>query len=294
MDTRCGYIAILGAPNAGKSTLLNQLVGSKISIVSPKVQTTRFRVRGICMEGQAQLIFVDTPGIFQGKGAFEKSMVEEAWAGLADADAVLVLVDALKGLSEDTLHILDRLEKRLPKKKLPACIALNKIDAVEKPELITLAQACAKYSAFEQIFMISALKNDGVRDLRAWLARHMPEGQFLYPEDQLSDLPLRLLAAEITREKLFYQLRHELPYSLTVETEAWEHRKSGTVAISQAILVQRESQKMIILGKGGQMLKKIGTSARIELEKQLDAKVLLKLFVKVDADWQGRGPAPVL
>ncbi len=283
--TRCGHIAIIGAPNAGKSTLINRLTGSRIAIVSPKVQTTRVRLRGVCVEGEAQLVFIDTPGIFDAKRKFEQGMVKEAWAGASDADVVLLLIDASKGLDADTIAIAESLKKR---KNLRACLALNKIDEVKKPFLLKLAEACTQLGAFEQVFMISAKEGDGVDDIRRYLAKASPEGPWHYPEDYLTDLPMRELAAEITREKLFLILRQELPYSLKVETEKWDEKGKG-LTISQAITVEREGQKKIVIGEKGATLKKIGMSARKELERMLERKLRLELFVRVDENWKERG-----
>lgn len=283
--TRCGHIAILGAPNAGKSTLVNRLCGQKIAIVTPKAQTTRARMRGICMAGDAQLILIDTPGIFSTEKSFEKNMVREAWAGAKEADALLVLIDAEKGLDENVQAIIASLQKR---KSAPVLLAINKVDAVKKPYLLKLAEAVNALGLFDEIFMISAKTGDGVEDVKRTLAKLMPEAPWLYPEDHLTDAPMRELAAEITREKLFLLLRQELPYSLKVETEQWEEQKNGAVKISQVISVEREGQKKIVIGAGGDSLKKIGTSARLEIEKMLGQKVFLQLFVKVDEGWKER------
>ena len=280
--TRCGFVALVGAPNAGKSTLLNALVGSKVAIVSPKVQTTRTRVLGITLEGDSQLVFVDTPGIFQPKRRLERAMVAAAWQGAQDADLVVLLVDATADrIKPDTQAIIDGLKSA----GRPAILALNKIDAVKRPKLLALSEALNAAGDFTATFMISALTEDGIGDLRAALAAAVPEGPWLYPEDQLSDMPERLLAAEITREKLFLRLYQELPYAVTVETESWEQRDDGSIAISQVIFVQRDTQKAIVLGKGGQMIKAIGTAARQELEEILDCRVHVRLFVKVRESW---------
>jgi GTP-binding protein Era len=288
-DTRhCGYIAILGAPNAGKSTLMNQLVGGKVSIVTPKVQTTRVRVRGVCIEGAAQLVFVDTPGIFSATKAFEKGMVDEAWAGAGDADVLLLLIDAQSGLDERTQAILEQLKRYEGKRK---CVAINKVDAVQKPYLLKLAEALSAYGMFERFFMISALKGSGMKELRAWLAEQMPQGAWLYPEDETTDQPLREIAAEITREKLFLRLREELPYSVMVETDVWEQQASGNAKIMQTIFVEREGHKKIIIGDKGAMLKSIGIDARRDIERMIEGKVHLTLFVKVDDRWKDRALA---
>ncbi len=280
--TRCGVIAIIGEPNAGKSTFINRLVGGKVSIVTPKVQTTRFNVRGVCIHGQAQLIFVDTPGIFEAGKAFEKAMVQAAWSGIGDADAVLLLVDATAGLKDSTKQLFSKLKTSCKKSVF---LALNKIDKMDKPDLLALASRCNELGAFEGIFMISALKGDGVDDTKKQLARVMPQSPFLYPEDHLSDIPMRLLAAEITREKLFFKLSQELPYAIFVETESWEE-SANAVKIAQCIVVQKEGQKKIVLGVGGAMIKAIGIAVRQELEKMLEKRVHLSLFVKVRANWK--------
>lgn len=278
----CGIIAIIGEPNAGKSTLINRLVGSKVSIVTPKVQTTRFNVRGVCVEGEAQLIFVDTPGIFDAAKKFEKAMVNAAWAGIGDADCALLMLDAKRGLQDETLQLIEQLKKQ---SKKPVYLALNKVDAIEKEKLIGLAQACDAAGKFEHIFMISALTGSGVEDVRYHLAKAMPQGPWLYPEDQMSDISLRLLAAEITREKLFLKLEQELPYAAFVETESWEE-SDDSVKIAQAILVQREGQKKIVIGDKASMVKSIGIASRKELEKLLGKRVHLSLFVKVREGWK--------
>jgi len=285
--TRCGYVALVGAPNAGKSTLVNQLVGGKVSIVTPKVQTTRARALGICIDGAAQIVLVDTPGIFQPKRRLERAMVAAAWQGASDADLVLLLVDSTRGLDADTQGILDGLAKAGRR----AILALNKVDLVKRPALLALAD---RFRAIEgaggapliaDVFMISALTGDGVADLRAHLAARLPAGPWLFPEDQISDIPLRLLAAEVTREKLFLRLHQELPYSSTVETESWQERKDGSVRIEQVIYVRRDSQKAIVLGKGGRQIKAIGAAARAELAELFDRPVHLFLFVKVREGW---------
>jgi GTP-binding protein Era len=279
--TRCGYVALVGAPNAGKSTLLNRLVGAKVSIVSPKVQTTRSRVLGIAMEDGSQLVYVDTPGIFAPKRRLERSMVAAAWEGAANADVVVVLVDAKRGLDEDTRRIIDGLKAA----GRQAVLALNKIDLVKRETLLGLADLLAKEGIFDPVFMISGQTGSGVDDLRSHLAAAVPEGPFLFPEDQLSDMPQRLLAAEVTREQVFLQLHDELPYASTVETEAWEEFKDGSVKITQTIYVQRPSQRAIVLGKGGAQVKRIGARARAELEQMFERRVHLFLFVKVRENW---------
>ncbi|WP_083875727.1 GTPase Era [Caenispirillum salinarum] len=282
--TRAGFIAVLGAPNAGKSTLVNTIIGTKVSIVSPKVQTTRSIVRGIAMEGQSQLIFVDTPGIFKPNRRMERAMVSAAWTGAADADMVMLLVDARRGFSEDVKAIIDGLLEA----KRKAVLVINKVDTVARPSLLDLSADLFDTGAFSDVFMISALKGDGVRDLVDYLAARMPEGPWLFPEDEVSDLPQRLLAAEITREKLFLNLHQELPYSVSIETEAWEERKDGSVRIDQIIYVMRDSQRSIVLGKQGAQIKRIGAAARTELEELLERRVHLFLHVKVAEDWHER------
>jgi GTP-binding protein Era len=279
--TRCGFIALIGAPNAGKSTLINALVRSKVSIVSHKVQTTRMPVRGIIVEGASQLIFVDTPGIFAPKRRLDRAMVTSAWAGAHDADLTGLLIDARKGLDEEAEAIMAKLADTQGRKFL----VLNKVDVTDKPALLALATALNGRVKFEATFMVSALTGDGVDDMRSWLAGAVPPGPWLYPEDQMSDAPLRQLAAEITREKLFHRLHQELPYQSTVETEAWEEKKDGSVRIEQTIYVERESQKKIVIGKGGQTLKAIGADARKEISGIVEAPVHLFLFVKVREGW---------
>jgi GTP-binding protein Era len=280
---RCGYVALVGAPNSGKSTLLNRLVGSKLAIVTPKVQTTRARMLGIAIRGASQLVFMDTPGIFEPrpKRRLERAMVAAAWAGAEDADIVVVLVDAARGLDRDTRIILDRLKTS----GRVAVLALNKVDAVRREHLLPLAEALGREAEFARIFMISGLTGDGVGDLELYLAAAVPEGPWLFPEDQLTDLSERLLAAEATREQIFLQLHQELPYAVTVETEGWEEFADGSVKISQTIHVERPSQKAIVLGKGGQQLKRIGATTRAELERLLGRRVHLFLFVRVSEDW---------
>ena len=278
----CGFVAVIGAPNAGKSTLVNALVGAKVTIVSHKVQTTRVPVRGIAIEGKSQLVFIDTPGIFAPKRRLDKAMVEAAWGGTQDADVVALMVDAAKGLSEDVGRILDQLKAAKGKRFL----VLNKIDWVEdKSRLLLLAQEITARVAFDQVFMISALDGNGVADLKSHLARVMPEGPWHYPEDDISDAPLRQLAAEITREKIYHWLHEELPYSTTVETTDWKDFKNGSVRIEQTIFVERDSQKSIVLGKGGETIKKLSSDSRAEMAKLLERPVHLFLFVKVRENW---------
>ncbi len=281
--TRCGLVALVGAPNAGKSTLLNQMVGAKVSIVTPKVQTTRTRITGIAIEGETQLVFVDTPGIFtKTKRRLERAMVASAWAGAADADQVVVVVDGTKkGIGDDARSILAGLKEA----KRPAILALNKVDLIKRQELLPRAAQLNQEFDFTKTFMISAETGDGVADLKAHLASLMPEGPWLFAEDDLSDLSERLLAAEVTREQLFLKLHDELPYDLMVETESWKEFKDGSAKIQQVIYVRRDSQKAIVLGKGGATVKAINLAARKVLEEQLGRKVHLFLFVKVRDTW---------
>ncbi len=279
---RCGFVALVGAPNAGKSTLLNQLVGTKVSIVSPKVQTTRTRVRGIVMTEDAQLVFIDTPGIFAPKRRLDRAMVKAAWNGADDADLVVLVIDAGAGITEEVRAIIDQLKTQNRK----AILAMNKVDKVaDKEKLLRLSQEFFAEEVFTDVFMISAKKGSGTQDLVNFLAAKMPDGPWMFPEDDVSDMPLRLLAAEITREKLYYQLQQELPYSATVETELWEERKDGSVKLEQTIFVEREGQKAIILGKGGKRIKALGSDARKELEAIFERRVHLFLFVKVRENW---------
>ncbi|HEY1310610.1 MAG TPA: GTPase Era [Pseudolabrys sp.] len=280
-DTRCGFVALIGAPNAGKSTLLNALVGSKVTIVSRKVQTTRALIRGIAVEGKSQLIFVDTPGIFAPRRRLDRAMVTTAWSGAHDADLTGVLIDARKGIEEEAEAILDRLASV----KTPKILILNKIDVVPRDTLLALTKAANDKAAFEATFMISALTGDGVPDLKQWLAARVQPGPWLYPPDQISDAPVRQLAAEITREKLFERLHQELPYHSTVETESWKELRRGDLRVEQTIYVERESQRKIVLGKGGATIKAIGEAARKEIAEIVEAKVHLFLFVKVREGW---------
>jgi GTPase len=278
---RCGYVALVGAPNAGKSTLLNQLSGAKVSIVSPKVQTTRSRILGIAIEGAAQLIFVDTPGIFAPKRRLERAMVAAAWAGAQDADVVVLLVDAVRRVDDDTRRIIDGLKVAGRR----AVLALNKIDLVTPPQLLPLTAQLDREGIFDAVFMVSGLTGNGIEDLKRHLAAAVPEGPWLFPEDQLTDLPQRLIAAEVTREQVFLQLHQELPYASMVETGEWEERDDGSVRIAQTIHVQRDTQKAIVLGKGGRQIKLIGERARAELERMLGRRVHLFLFVRVTEGW---------
>jgi len=280
-DTRCGFAALIGAPNAGKSTLLNQLVGAKVSIVSRKVQTTRALVRGIALEGPAQIVFVDTPGIFAPKRRLDWAMVTSAWGGAGDADAVCLLVDAHKGVDEEVEAIL----ARLPQLSAPKILVLNKIDTIQHEKLLGLAADLNARLAFADTFMISALKGHGVEKFREKLAAYMPKGPWLYPEDQISDAPLRALAAEITREKLFERLHDELPYQSTVETTSWKDQKDGSARVEQTIFVTREGQKKIVIGEGGRTIKAIGQAARKEIIEAAEQNVHLFLFVKVRENW---------
>jgi len=282
MSQHCGFVSIIGAPNAGKSTLINRLVGAKVSIVSPKVQTTRTRVMGIVNHGRTQIVFVDTPGIFQPRKRLEKAMVAAAWQGTADAEEIMLLVDAGKGrVNEDTRAIIAKLKDT----RREVILLLNKIDMLQKEKLLSLAAELNGEGIFKETFMISALTGDGVEALLDTLAVRMPEGPWMFGEDQISDMPMRLLAAEITREKIFLQLGDELPYASTVETEQWEDFENGDVKISQTVYVMRDSQKAIVLGKGGARIKKIGQAAREELEEMLERRVHLSLFVKVRDKW---------
>jgi GTP-binding protein Era len=280
-DTRCAFVALIGAPNVGKSTLVNALVGTKVTIVSPKVQTTRTLVRGIAIEGHSQLVFVDTPGIFAPRRRLDRAMVTSAWSGAHDADMVALMVDAKRGLDDETEAILAKLEDVAGRKIL----ILNKVDLVDKPGLLALAQSANERTAFAATFMVSALAGDGLGDVKAWLAAHAPAGPWHYPEDQISDAPLRSLAAEITREQVFNRLHQELPYRSTVETDVWKELRDGAVRIEQTIYVERESQRKIVLGKGGAAIKAIGAAARAEIARLIEQPVHLFLFVKVREGW---------
>ena len=285
-EKRAGFVAIVGAPNVGKSTLLNRLVGTKVSIVSPKVQTTRSRILGICIEGPAQVIFIDTPGIFKPRRRLDRAMVAAAWGGARDADDILLLVGAnlvvsRRGLDGDTRTII----KRLKKSERKVTLAINKVDLVSKPKLLEMAAVLDTTGVFPDIFMISAEKGDGVPDLMAFLAARVQVGPWLFPEDQISDMPGRLTAAEITREKLYLQLHQELPYAAAVETEDWKEQDDGSVRIEQIIYVERPTQKAIVLGKGGARIKALGQAAREELEEIFERRVHLFLFVKVREKW---------
>ena len=279
--TRCGFVALIGAPNVGKSTLVNALVGSKVTIVSRKVQTTRALIRGIVVEGSAQIILVDTPGIFAPKRRLDRAMVSTAWSGAHDADLVCVLIDARAGIDAQAEAILTKLESV----SHPKILVINKVDLVPREKLLALAKAANERLAFSETFMVAALTGDGVDDLRRGLAQRVPEGPFLYPEDQMSDAPLRYLAAEITREKIYRQLHQELPYQSTVETDSWTERNDHSVRIEQTIFVERDSQRKIVLGKGGATIKSIGEQARKEIAEIVGQKVHLFLFVKVRDRW---------
>ncbi|MEY3081611.1 MAG: hypothetical protein RJA94_1596 [Pseudomonadota bacterium] len=279
--TRAGFCAIIGAPNAGKSTLVNQLTGSKVSIVSHKVQTTRARIRAIAMEGNAQIVLVDTPGIFKPKRTLDRAMVSNAWGGAGDADAVVLLVDGRPGLTEEAKEIIAHLSHT----KTKAVLVINKIDLMSRERLMEVAAEFNAAYPFEQTFMVSALNGSGTQDLLKYLASRMPESPWLYPADQVADVQLRFMAAEMTREVIYERLHEELPYSSTVETETWEEMKDGSVKIGQIIFVQRDSQKAIVLGKGGQTIKLLGQMARKEMEAQFGRKVHLFLFVKVRENW---------
>lgn len=280
-NTRCGFVALLGAPNAGKSTITNHFVGSKVSIVSPKAQTTRTTVKGIGIWQNTQIIFLDTPGIFKPKRRLDRAMVASAWNGVGDADIAVLVVDAKRGFDDETKAIIEKLKQN----NSDVVLVLNKIDLVKKDKLLELADELNKAYPFVETFMISALAGTGIDDFYNYLATHLPESPWYYPEEQMSDLPLKLLAAEIVREKLFLYLRQELPYALTVEPELWKRREDNSVRAEMTIYVEREGQKQIILGRGGSMIKKIGQSARHELEELLEDRIHLFLFVKVRENW---------
>lgn len=282
MSQKCGFVAVIGPPNAGKSTLSNALVGQKVTIVTQKAQTTRMRLRAVVMHADAQIILVDTPGIFAAKQRFDRAMVNEAWMGVNDADQVLVVLDAARAESNEIDLMLDGLAES--KKKVS--LVLNKIDTVPNESLLALVKALNNRVAFEDTFLISALKGDGLERLKDTLAANMPDGPFLYPEDQAADVPSLLLASEVMREKLFLRLHQELPYALTVETDKWENKKDGSVRIEQTVFVRRDSQKAIVLGKGGRTMKEISSEARLELEDMFERRVHLFVFVKVRKNWQ--------
>ncbi|MFB9221679.1 GTPase Era [Paracoccus cavernae] len=282
--TRAGFVALIGEPNAGKSTLLNQMVGAKVSIVTHKVQTTRARIRGIAMKDQSQIVFVDTPGIFRPRRRLDRSMVAAAWGGAADADIVVMLIEAHRGLTEGAQAILDALKERSDGR--PVALAINKIDRVKAETLLALTQKMNEAFPFVRTFLISAEKGYGCDDLLGWLAESLPESEWLYPEDQVADLPMRMIAAEITREKLTLRLHEEIPYQLTVETEKWEEKKDGSARVDQIVYVSRDGHKGIVLGKGGETIKAVGQAARQELTEFMGRPVHLFLTVKVRENWQ--------
>ena len=283
MTTRAGFVALIGEPNAGKSTLLNRMVGAKVSIVTHKVQTTRARIRGVALEGEAQIVFVDTPGLFKPRRRLDRAMVAAAWGGAADADIVVMLIEAHRGISEGVKHILESLKGLNPDQKV--ALAINKIDKVKSDSLLQLTEQMNSLHPFVKTFMVSAERGHGVPALREWLASELPEGPWLYPEDQIADLPMRMIAAEMTREKLTLRLHQELPYQLTVETEAWEERKDGSCRVDQIIYVMRDGHKGILLGKRGETIKAVSKASREELEEFLGRKVHLFLQVKVRPNW---------
>lgn len=285
-QTRCGFVALIGAPNAGKSTITNNFVGSKVSIVSPKVQTTRTLVKGIGIYDNTQIIFLDTPGIFKPKRRLDRAMVASAWGGVGDADITVLVVDAKRGFDDETQSIIAKLNKN----KIEAVLLLNKIDLVQKEKLLELSAKINAAGKFKETFMVSAITGQQIDDFYKYLADNLPISPWYYPEDQISDMPLKLLAAEIVREKLFLYLRQELPYALTVEPDLWERREDGSVRAEITIYVERDSQKIIVLGKGGAMIKRIGQAARRELEDLLEERIHLFLFVKVRENW-GDDPA---
>ena len=285
-ESKCGFVTLLGAPNAGKSTLVNYMVGAKVSIVSPKVQTTRSRVRGIVVKGDCEIVLVDTPGIFKPKRRLDRAMVASAWAEAEYSDVRLLVVDARRGLDDDTRSIIDSLKKNREK----AVLVLNKTDLTKGEKLLKLSSEINGLYAFEETFMVSALNGEGTADLENYLVSRMPESPFMFPEDQVSDLPNRLLAAEITREKMYLNLREELPYILTVETDMWKDNPDGSARLEQTVFVEKENQRRIILGKNGSMIKKIGSQARQELESLFECRIHLFLFVKVREKW-GDDPA---
>jgi GTP-binding protein Era len=281
--TRAGFVALIGEPNAGKSTLLNRMVGAKVSIVTHKVQTTRTRIRGVAIEGDSQIVFVDTPGLFRPRRRLDRAMVAAAWAGASDADVVVLMVEAHRGVTEGVEKIIEALAERTGNQQV--ALAINKIDRVRREALLALTGQLNEMYPFERTFLISAEKGHGVEDLRRWLAGQMPRGPWLYPEDQIADLPMRMIAAEITREKLTLRLHQELPYQLTVETENWEERKDGSVRIDQVVYVARDGHKGIVLGHRGETIKAVGQAARAELEEFLGRKVHLFIQVKVRPGW---------
>lgn len=283
MTTRAGFVALIGEPNAGKSTLLNRMVGAKVSIVTHKVQTTRTRIRGVALEGDSQLVFVDTPGLFKPRRRLDRAMVAAAWGGASDADVIVLLIEAHRGMTEGVTAILERLREIGEGRRV--ALAINKIDRVKAETLLALSQSLNEAYPFEETFMISAEKGYGVEDLRVFLAAALPEGPWLYPEDQIADLPMRMIAAEMTREKLTLRLHQELPYQLTVETETWEERKDGSARIDQVVYVSRAGHKGIVLGNKGETIKAVGQAARVEIEEFLGRRVHLFLQVKVREGW---------
>ncbi len=283
MSTRAGFVALIGEPNAGKSTLTNRMVGAKVSIVTHKVQTTRARIRGVALEGDAQIVFVDTPGLFKPRRRLDRAMVAAAWGGAADADITVLLIEAHRGITQGVKAIIERLNEFEGKQRV--ALAINKIDRVKAEELLALSKAMNEAFPFEQTFMISAEKGHGVDGLKEWLGQEVPEGPWLYPEDQIADLPMRMIAAEMTREKLTLRLHQELPYQLTVETESWEERKDGSARIDQMVYVMRDGHKGIVLGNKGETIKAISKAAREELEEFLGRRVHLFLQVKVREKW---------
>jgi GTP-binding protein Era len=280
---RAGFVALIGEPNAGKSTLLNRMVGAKVSIVTHKVQTTRARIRGVAMAGQSQIVFVDTPGLFRPRRRLDRAMVAAAWSGAADADIVVLLIEAHRGMTEGVKAILSGMSDRV--NRLPVALAINKIDKVKAEDLLALTQAMNEAYPFERTFLISAERGHGCDDLKAWLAEKIPAGDWFYPEDQIADLPMRMIAAEMTREKLTLRLHQELPYELTVETEHWQERDDGTARIDQVVYVARDGHKGIVLGHKGETIKAVSHASRLELEEFLGRKVHLFLQVKVRPNW---------
>lgn len=286
LETRAGFVSLIGAPNAGKSTITNHFAGSKVSIVSPKAQTTRAVIKGIGIFKNTQIVFLDTPGIFNPKRRLDRAMVSAAWGGVKDADMVVLVVDAKRGFDVETKAIVQKLKSE----KMKAVLVLNKTDLVKKEKLLLLSAEINAEYAFDETFMVSAVTGAGMDDFYRYVADNLPKSPWFYPEEQMSDMPLKLLTAEVVREKLFLYLHDELPYALTVEPELWERREDGTVRAEMTIYVERDNQKIIILGKGGQMIKKIGSSARKELEEMLEERIHLFLFVKVRENW-GNDPA---
>jgi GTP-binding protein Era len=280
-NTKAGFVAVIGAPNAGKSTLVNALVGQKVAIVSAKAQTTRARLMGIALQGPAQILLVDTPGIFEPKRRLDRAMVQAAWSGAQDADLNLLVIDSAEGITAEVERAIAGLDKR----EHPLFLALNKIDLVKKSELLGLSAELTERLNPEKVFMVSAAQGDGVLDLKDALAQAMPEGPWLYPEDEVSDATDRMIAAELTREQIYNQLYQELPYASAVETESWEDRPDGSTVIHQQILIERDSQKGIVIGKGGRRLKSIGAAAREEIVRHLGRPVHLYLHVKVNPRW---------